>query len=372
MDPNGPEEPEPRPESLRFCWDQLPAVSRTFALVIPVLPHPVVVPVLVAYLLCRMADTIEDDPAIDGEAKSGLVEELIGLCSESRRPVRRLDAFLARWRACQSLPDTPDGRLMEGAGQVLDVLDALPRLPREAVVRCVRVMARGMAEIARRRLELSGGHSLLVLGRIRELEEYCYYVAGTVGEMLTAVFAWYSPRVRLRIRRLASRAVSFGQGLQLTNILKDVYEDLCRGFCWIPRELQARYGLEPRTLLEPGHRPAALRLLSELMGLARNDLAVALEYTLAIPRRDRRLRLFCLWPLFMAVLTLRRLRSSAGQVLTPAKVKISRSSVMAVVLVTKLIFWSNGLLKLWFYWLSRGLPQAVSELETGVPATSGS
>src|SRR5207249_2357864 len=145
-------------------------------------------------------------------------------------------------------------------------------------------------------------------------------------------------------------------GLQLTNILKDVYEDVRRGFCWIPRELQARYGLDPDTLLRPDHRRQALGLLGDLTGLASSQLRLALEYTLAIPRRDRRLRLFCLWPLFMAMLTLRRLRSSAEQVLTPAKVKISRPSVMLVVFVTRLIFWSDGLLKLWFYWLERGLP----------------
>ena len=353
-------------DSLEYCREQLPRVSRTFALVIPILPEPVVVPVVTAYLLCRMADTIEDDPAIPPDEKTVLSEDLIAVCAERCRTTARLDAFLDRWRKATSLRETDDGRLMDGAVHVLNVLDSLPRLPRVAVLRCVRVMARGMAEISRRRAAFREGQPMLGLAKKRELEEYCYYVAGTVGEMLTSLFAWHSPGVRTRIGRLMSKAVSFGQGLQLTNILKDVYEDVCRGFCWIPRELQARYDLDPRTLLQPDHRAQALDLLSELMGMARGKLGHALEYTLEIPRRDRRLRLFCLWPLFMAMMTLRRLRSTADQVLTPAKVKISRSSVILVVCVTKLIFWSNGLLRLWFRWLSRGLP----EVPVGVEAES--
>src|SRR5271163_3616009 len=42
----------------------LPHVSRTFALTIPELPPALQVPVTNAYLLCRIADTIEDEPAL--------------------------------------------------------------------------------------------------------------------------------------------------------------------------------------------------------------------------------------------------------------------------------------------------------------------
>ena len=42
----------------------LPHVSRTFALTIPQLPAPLRIAVTNAYLLCRIADTIEDEPAL--------------------------------------------------------------------------------------------------------------------------------------------------------------------------------------------------------------------------------------------------------------------------------------------------------------------
>ena len=35
-------------------------------------------------------------------------------------------------------------------------------------------------------------------------------------------------------------AVSFGQGLQMTNILKDIWDDRQSGACWLPRSVFAR------------------------------------------------------------------------------------------------------------------------------------
>src|SRR5580698_8345543 len=53
------------PDSDEGYQDQiLPKVSRTFALTIPQLPLPLRGPVTSAYLLCRIADTIEDEPAL--------------------------------------------------------------------------------------------------------------------------------------------------------------------------------------------------------------------------------------------------------------------------------------------------------------------
>ncbi len=80
--------------------------------------------------------------------------------------------------------------------------------------------------------------------RSRDLDSYCYYVAGVVGEMLTELFC--SPLARIERQRagLRERAVSFAQGLQMTNILKDVWEDRSRGACWLPQEVFTRHGVD--------------------------------------------------------------------------------------------------------------------------------
>jgi phytoene/squalene synthetase len=55
----------PTPTRMRSCRK----VSRTFALTIPQLPPELRRAVANAYLLCRIADTIEDEPALSAEQK---------------------------------------------------------------------------------------------------------------------------------------------------------------------------------------------------------------------------------------------------------------------------------------------------------------
>lgn len=59
-----------------FCRDILPAVSRTFALSIRLLPGDLGAAVRCAYLVCRIADTIEDEATMSAEGKARLFDLL--------------------------------------------------------------------------------------------------------------------------------------------------------------------------------------------------------------------------------------------------------------------------------------------------------
>src|ERR1700736_6195421 len=59
-----------------FCRHMLPHVSRTFALTVPVLPRPLSAPVCCAYLLCRIADTIEDRQDLSPSGRLKLYDQL--------------------------------------------------------------------------------------------------------------------------------------------------------------------------------------------------------------------------------------------------------------------------------------------------------
>ena len=65
--------------------------------------------------------------------------------------------------------------------------------------------------------------SLNGLKNIKDMNDYCYHVAGVVGEMLTELFCDYSTDIDKNQKKLMELAVSFGQGLQMTNILKDIW-----------------------------------------------------------------------------------------------------------------------------------------------------
>src|ERR1700730_19124272 len=59
----------------------LPHVSRTFALTIPQLPSALRTPVTTAYLLCRIADTIEDEPALPADETFGILQRFAAVAS---------------------------------------------------------------------------------------------------------------------------------------------------------------------------------------------------------------------------------------------------------------------------------------------------
>ena len=66
-----------RRDAARFCHAVLPSVSRTFALGIKTLPGDLGQAVLDAYLLCRIADTVEDALDVQPERKAALFDEFL-------------------------------------------------------------------------------------------------------------------------------------------------------------------------------------------------------------------------------------------------------------------------------------------------------
>ena len=328
-----------------FQTNILQGVSRTFALTIPVLPDELCRAVGNGYLLCRIADTIEDDAGLSLEEKKSFTDwfnRLVG----SEGPDPAFGATLAP-RLASHATDA-ERELIRHTDSVLRITHSLSTPQRAALARCVRVMSDGM-------VHYQGQETLDGLPDQAAMDRYCYYVAGVVGEMLTELFCLRCPTLMPRRNELMLLGVSFGQALQMTNILKDIWEDRARGACWLPRP-----GFESRGLilsqLKPGEGGTAFaNALHELVGIAHGHLRNALTYTLALPRNEPGIRKFCLWALGMAVLTLRKVAGNPA-FLTGQAAKISRNSVKATVLLTSLAARQDWALESLFAVASWGLP----------------
>ena len=75
-----------------------------------------------------------------------------------------------------------------------------------------------------------------------ELSEYCYRVASAVGLICIEIFGYSNPCAR-------QHAIDLGLAMQLTNILRDVEEDLERGRLYIPGEDLERFGCSEEDML---------------------------------------------------------------------------------------------------------------------------
>ena len=91
-----------------------------------------------------------------------------------------------------------------------------------------------------------------------------------------------------------------------------------------------------------------LQILESLLCKTNGHLYDALKFTLAIPRTEIALRLFCIWPLWMAVKTVAVLHNNPELLNSNAQIKISRRTVKRILLGTPFIVWSNYLLKISF------------------------
>ncbi len=103
----------------------------------------------------------------------------------------------------------------------------------------------------------------------QDLELYCQRVGGTVGVMLSALLGTRTPVGETRMATL-------GTAMQLTNILRDIDDDLARGRVYVPRETIDRFGFP-----HPEAREELLRYL-----IARAD-ALYEEGLEAIPQLVR-------------------------------------------------------------------------------------
>jgi len=325
----------------------LPHVSRTFALTIPQLPEGLRTAVTCAYLLCRIADTIEDEPALSPPETLAFLQRFSAVLAGEGEP-KLLARDIGPRLSDQTLATERD--LVGNMDRVIGVMQRLNEPQRAAIRRCVELMCYGMP-----RFQFSA--SVKGLARSSDLDDYCYYVAGVVGEMLTDLFCDYSPDIARHRPALSALAASFAQGLQMTNILKDVWEDRSRGACWLPQEVFTRYGVDLADVSAKPFDPRFAAAFRELLGVAHAHLRNALDYTLLIPGRETGIRRFCLWAIGLAVLTLRKIehnpRFTAG-----AQVKVTRSAVAMTRILTNVAGHSDWMLRLLFAQAARGLPLA--------------
>ncbi|MBQ7080679.1 MAG: squalene/phytoene synthase family protein [Fibrobacter sp.] len=327
----------------KYAEDILQLVSRTFALNIQVLRGKLHRSILLAYLYLRIADTVEDDPDMKASEK----EVVLGLFADIFRTPELKDNAVAAFE--NALPESwrksehPYMNLCLHSHVVVPLLRELPEMY-AAPVRAVTVeMCGGMAKFAlRQEAALSAGW--FTLEKVSDLDEYCYYVAGIVGKLLTNLFAADTCFISdARKAEMQKFDVSFGLALQVTNIVKDCVEDSGRRVCFIPEEICRRHGFEHSSdLFKDGvDSQKCGAVLSELVEKAWRHLDDAIAYTKLIPNIKMRTRLFCLWPLFMAAENLHLIGNGVSVFTSEKKVKITRDTVKRIVKETSMHFYSD-------------------------------
>lgn len=204
-------------------------VSRSFYLSMRVLPKPMREPVSLGYLLARASDTLADTESLHAELRLKLLDGMAEVINGGNRAawVDQLKTEVI------PLPSHQGERvLMENIEGVLDWLNTLPsEAQKKSIFKVMGHIVRGQ-RLDIERFELRDDFRF---SDDADLDEYCYLVAGCVGEFWTEIGEMTLKRFSSSNHaQLMHWGGNYGKGLQLINILRDLPNDLQAGRCYLP------------------------------------------------------------------------------------------------------------------------------------------
>ncbi len=233
----------------------LKAQSRSFAIPILNLSAQYRLPVMVQYNINKLLDTIEDAPALVPADRVQLIQALCNAL-QKRECDNTLKATMLSHLPAEEAP------VFRHYPEIIALFTRLSNAEQTLGLAWSLRMANGMCEFLQKSIETA-----------KDLNQYCYYVAGTVGCYLTELLSLHGNNMSETIsQQLLKDAVAFGLFLQKLNVIRDYHEDhhdKQRQF-WPKRYFVA--GSEPVHILN--------RLCAETLN---SDVPTALRYAQGIP-----------------------------------------------------------------------------------------
>ena len=300
-------------------------VSRSFYLSLRVLPGSVRKPVSLAYLFCRAADTIADTSIFPHCQRLQILRDFRKQFLLDTPSLDDLEQFRASLLPQQTQQEAY--QLFYQLPVCFHLFARLSAVDQQLVRELVLTLTHGMEM----NLQYFPGETTSTaqpFPNLAILDLYTYYVAGVVGEFWTKIHKVYMREWQPhKFQHLCALGIRFGQGLQMTNILKDLGKDLSLGRCYLPREHLEQLKIGPEELTNPAVLQRLRPLIIDLTWHTLDHLDQACQYVLQLPRKAWRLRLSCMWPLLFAVQTLEVICRSEALLYPEARVKISRGVV---------------------------------------------
>lgn len=298
-------------------------VSRSFAIVAPEVDAPLADYLATAYLICRVVDNIEDTVKPFAWRQARFAEFSMLLSTPSAR-----GRILGNWQGLDwpGLSDSEREMMTLRDGQALwQIYEELPGLVRAPIQRWAGVMASGME----RSSNPSGGDFFVTRGDVRlphskqDYDLYCFYVAGTVGRMISELAISFYEVEERAARILIQGSDACGRALQKTNIVKDFAEDLERGYSFLPAQWLAEVDYAPLALHGVPHYWKTKVLLDVV-----DELEDSVNYVLALPQKAAGFRRAGLLMMLPAFETIRLAAQRLPMLFTPQHaVKISRAKM---------------------------------------------
>src|SRR3989337_2587673 len=228
-------------KEFQYCLQALNSVSRSFALTIPMIEESIHTPILMGYLEARVLDSFEDEYQ-NNISKSERAGNLDLVFSVLKAP-NHSQAEIKVKKITETAPDYISNPnyldLVQNFDKIIKIHRTLKLSERNILVNWFNKTVHGMKKFLGKRI-----------ASFKELDEYCYYVGGTIGGFLTDLLIKNAKKVSTgQIKILKSFYADFGIFLQKVNIIRDFREDILKNkrIFW-PQEAFASHNLTPAKL----------------------------------------------------------------------------------------------------------------------------
>ena len=188
-----------------------------------------------------------------------------------------------------------------------------------------------------------------------DLTHYCRLMGGKPG-LFWSQLIYHTVRINCTQTAFYSLGQQVGDALQIVNILRDLPTDIRQGRCYFPLTDLEQHQLKPTDLRKPEKSAAFKPIEQKWICWGKQNLAQAVPYYRALPKRAWRIRAAVAWPMLWTADTFAKLTQTPDLLNPQKRVKISRLRIYTTMLLTPFILISNSLFEKWLHRKLKTLP----------------
>ncbi|MBR4508311.1 MAG: squalene/phytoene synthase family protein [Elusimicrobiaceae bacterium] len=311
--------------------------ARTIYLSAKILPKEKQKTFAVAYLVCRIADSVADTSLIEAKKRIEFIKNFPILVEHGNYKTAQEMALTFLSKAGENIYKN-EAELLKNIDICIKEFKTLKKEYQKITLEVLRAVCKAMVQDLIFFPEENSG-LIKALPAEKDTLIYCDYMGGQPG-----VF-WAKLEFGKELKKeTQEQALKIGRALQITNILRDIEADAKIGRIYLPLNQIIKQELMPQDLLEKGNYVKLYPVMLYWIKEAKNNLLNAKEFIKQIPRRKLFNRAAVIWPVFWSLDTIYLLGQNPHKQDKKTKRKITKTNIYLTMLLSPLYCFSNILI----------------------------
>ncbi|MEJ6952324.1 squalene/phytoene synthase family protein [Natronospora cellulosivora (SeqCode)] len=306
-------------QAIDFCKKILPKVSRSFALTIPMLDKELYLPVLITYLQDRLLDNFEDeisDDDISIEERKKMMDKVVSLLNPEIEEYQDLASEIKEYS--KLMPEKSLQKLTAKCDLLREAYNTMDKNIKKISFKWLEEMNLGMQKYLENDVKT-----------FADLNEYCYYVAGTVGGFLTDLLIYISQIDERSKKIILDNFNASGLFLQKVNLIRDIKKDVeNREKNFWPLE---SLSISIPYMFEKNNEAEAMEALGKMLDDLKSHIPNLIEYYNAIPKELQGYRKFYAVNNALGLATIEELENNPQVFYGYKPVKVSKLSFLTII-----------------------------------------